>query len=204
VRTYFVRSVTVLVAGVAFAACGETDPIPSELTEAEAEDLAGVLMLATFDATSGESGLAPAGPAATPYTYDASLSTDVQCPLGGVVAVTADVTVEGDTESEAATVDYSMTQVHDGCGVVSENDREFTLWGAPGLELDLLVASNGLGVVEWGGTVTGAIDWETDGREGTCEVALEFEARLEVEVSLDASLAGVVCGFDVSRTFSVS
>jgi len=203
VRRNIVRSMTVLAAATALAACGETDLVPGELNEAEAEDLAGVLMLATFDATSEQPTPAPVGPAAAPFVYQGSVENVVDCPLGGSVAVAADIVIEGDTESEAATVDYSMTQVHQECGVVSEQDREFVLYGAPGLELDLVVATNGLGVVEWAGAVTGTVDWETDGREGTCEVALEFDARLEEGVSLDASMAGVVCGFEVSRSLSV-
>ncbi len=197
------RSLTVLAAGVAFAACGETDLIPSELNEAEASDLAGAVMLATFSATGEQPAPAPGGPAAAPYTYDASVESDVQCPMGGLVAVTADVLVEGDTESDAVEVDYSMTQVHDACVVVSENDRRFTLWGNPGLELDVHVWSDGAGVVEWGGSVVGAVDWVTDGRDGTCEVALEFGARVEAQESLDAELAGMVCGFQVSRNLTV-
>jgi hypothetical protein len=193
----------VLAAGVALTACEETDLMPGELTEAEAADLAGAVMFATFSATGEQPAPAPEGPAATPFTYDAEIATEVECPLGGSVAVSADVFVEGDTESEAVTVDYSMTQVHDGCGVMSENDRQFTLWGAPALELDLLVATDGLGVVEWGGSVVGAVDFETEGREGTCEVALEFDARLEAQESLDANLVGVVCGFQVSRSVTV-
>lgn len=198
-----VRSL-VLAACVAFAACGETDVVMGELSEAEASDLAGAVLFATFNATGGAPPApAPEGPQLAPYSYDGEVSTEVECPLGGLVAVTADVVVEGDTESEAVTIDYSMTQVHDECGVVSENEREFTLWGAPGLELDLLVATNGQGVVEWGGSVVGAVEWETDGRGNTCEVALEFEARVEAQESFDAALAGVVCGFEVSRSLTV-
>jgi hypothetical protein len=93
--------------------------------------------------------------------------------------------------------------VHDGCGVLSENDRQFTLWGAPSLTLDLVVASNGQGVVEWDGSIVGAVSWVTDGREGVCEVALEFGARAEGTASFVAELAGQVCGFQVSRMLTV-
>lgn len=192
-----------LVACVALGACGETDLVMSELSELEAQDLAGAVMFATFNSTP-ESAPAPAGgPQMAPYEYQSAIDTEVACPLGGVVGVMADVLVVGDTESEAGSLDFSMTHVHDGCVVQSENDRLFTLWGAPSMALDLLVENNGQGVVEWGGSVTGAIDWATDGRMGTCEVALEFSARVEGDTAFDAEMAGAVCGFNVSRSLTV-
>jgi hypothetical protein len=127
----------------------------------------------------------------------------VECPLGGAVAVNADVAVSGDTETDAVSLDYSMTQVHDGCTVVGESERQFTLWGAPSLALDLIVDTNGQGVVEMAGSVVGAVDWATDDREGHCEVALEMEARIEAEVSVDYAVSGTVCGFDVSESLTV-
>jgi len=193
-----------LVACIAFAACDTTELVMGELSEVEAEELAGAMMLATFSSTeNAQPAPAPGGPQMTPVEYTAEVDTDVQCPLGGAVAVMADVVVNGDTDNPALVVDYSMTQVHDGCVVLSENDREFTLWGAPSLTLDLLVATDGVGVVEWEGSVVGAVAWVTDGREGTCEVALEFGARREGSASFDAELAGVVCGFNVTRTLTV-
>lgn len=194
---------TILVASVTLGACDQTAVVMGELNEAEAADLAGAVMLATFDATGSQPAAAPGGPAMVPFESTAHVEVDVQCPLGGTVAVTADAVVNGDTETTAGTVDYAMTQVHHECGVMSENDRHFVLSGTPGLTLDLVVASNGQGVVEWGGTVSGAVTWQNDGREGTCEVSLEFSARHEAGVSFDADLAGVVCGFDVARTLNV-
>lgn len=201
-RTNTVRTI-LLAASMGLVACGETDLIPGELSQAEAEDLAGVLMFTTLDATASEPAPAAAGPQLAPYVHEDAISTTVECPLGGTVAVSADVRVEGDTDSEAFAAHYGMTQVHHECGVASENDRRFTLWGAPDLTLDLLVGSNGQGVVEWGGSVVGAVAWVSDGREGTCEVSLEFSARVEAETSVDAEMAGVVCGFEISRTLTV-
>ncbi|MGD8288380.1 MAG: hypothetical protein PVJ80_03410 [Gemmatimonadota bacterium] len=194
-----------LAASVAFAACGETDLPLDELNEAEAQELAAALVVQTF--TTAEAGQpeapATAGAQLAPFSYDGSVETSVQCPLGGVVALAADVAVEGDTESEAVALDYSMTQVHDACGVVTDSERQFTLWGAPSLMLDLLVESNGQGVVEMAGSVVGGVDWATDDREGHCEVALEMEARIEAEVSVDYGMSGTVCDFEVSSSLVV-
>jgi len=193
-----------LVACVAFAACDTTELVMGELNEGEAEDLAGAMLLATFSSTqNAQPAPAPGGPQMTPVEYTAEVDTEVECPLGGAVAVMADLVVNGDTDNPALVVDYSMTQVHDGCVVRSENDREFSLWGAPSLTLDLVVATDGEGVVEWEGSVVGAVSWVTDGRRGTCEVALEFGARAEGSEAFDAEVDGVVCGFNVARTLRV-
>lgn len=195
-----------LIASVGFAACGESSDLEmGELTEAEAQDLAGVVLFAVFSGT----GSVPQptqgvnGPQAVPFEFTAELETEVECPLGGVVAVTADVAVSGDTDTEAAVIDYSMTQVHDACVVMSENERQFTLWGAPSLGVELFVESNGLGVVEWSGSIQGAVDWVTDGREGTCTVALEFGGFQEGDAAVSAELAGTVCGFTISQSVSI-
>jgi hypothetical protein len=193
-----------LLAALSVAACGETDLVMDELTEAEASDLAGTILLATFDATDGGAPTpAPGGPALAPFDYSADLEVELDCPLGGTVSVSAEVTVAGDTETNAATAEYAMTQVHDACGVLSEEERHFVLSGTPGLTLELVVARDGQGVTEWEGSVIGAVEWVNDEREGTCEVALEFSARREFLVSFEAELSGVACGSEVTRTFSL-
>jgi hypothetical protein len=101
-----------LVARVALAACDTTELVMGELSELEAEDLAGALMLATFGSTgNGQPAPGPGGPQLTPVEHAATVDTQVQCPLGGTVAVVADVVVNADTENPAVALDYSMTQV---------------------------------------------------------------------------------------------
>lgn len=199
---------TTLVAAAGFAACGgSTDLVTDELSEVEAQEFASALMLATFNSAQSipqQPQLAPGGPQAAPYGYSFDFEGDVECPLGGSVAVTASLEVDGDTETEAGTVDYTITQVHGGCVVSSEEgEHVFTLWGAPNLVLDFLVASNGAGVIEWSGSVLGNVEWVTEGRQGTCAVALEFGGRQEGEASLAAEVAGSVCGFAVSQELMV-
>jgi len=196
-----------LVATVGFAACDETsDVVLGELTEFEAQQLAGVVMSATFNSSSSvpqQPALSPDGPAAVPFEFATEIETVVQCPLGGVVDVAASLEVNGDTESEAANVQYSMTQIHDGCMATSEEGKTFTLWGNPSMNAAFTVENNGQGVVEWAGSIEGTIDWESDGFEGSCSVALEFAGRDETGASSAAELFGTVCGFSIDQSMSI-
>ena len=194
-----------LIGAVGFAACGETsDLVMDELSEAEAQDLAGVVMLATFNSTgSVPQPAGVSGPQAVPFSFAAEFDADVECPLGGLANVAASLEVSGDTESEAGSVEYSMTQIHDACVVMSESGRTFTLWGAPSMNVAFTVENNGLGVVEWAGSAQGSIDWMTDGREGTCAVQMEFDGRQEGEAALAAEMLGTVCGFSISQAVSI-
>ena len=196
----------VLVTSAAFAACGgSADLEMSELTEGEAQDLAGVVLTATFTSTGSVPQPTPtvSGPQLIPYEITTNIDLDVECPLGGTVALTAELGVSGDTDSAAGRVDYSMTQVHDACVVMSENQRQFTLWGAPSLGVDFIVENDGEGGVDWNGSIEGAVDWVTDGREGTCTVMLEFSGHAEGNTAASAQMAGSVCGFGIEQSVSI-
>ena len=194
-----------LLALTSVAACGETTFEPGDLTEAEAMDMAGAVLYATFASTQAppqqQSGLA-----AAEYEYMANIETTVRCPLGGEVAVMADVEVTGETEAETVRVEYTMTQTHSSCVVQSEEGREFTLTGDPSLAFNLVVEADGAaGVIEWAGDAQGTINWSTDGMEGSCPVSLDFGGGLEGEsTSISGSMGGTVCGHTFNRSFSVS
>lgn len=195
-----------LVAAVGFTACGETtDIVPGELTEAEAADLAAVVLFATFNSTGAvPQPASPAGgPLMTPFTFASEFEGEVPCPFGGVVGVAASFEVSGDTENEAGHVEYSMTQIHDACVVESDAGRRFTLWGADDMSAAFSVVNNGQGVVEWSGSVQGGIRWETDGRGGTCEVGVEFSGRQEGDASATVNIGGLVCGLSVQQSLTV-
>lgn len=195
-----------VVASAAFGGCGgSSDLVMSELTEAEAQDLAGVVLVATFSSTGSVPQPVPTanGPQLVPFEITIDIEMEVECPLGGVVAVTAELGVSGDTEGPGGRVDYSMTQVHDACVVISENQRQFTIWGAPSLGVDLVVEIDGVGVVDWTGAIAGAVEWVTDGREGTCTLSLEFSGHAEGDGVGSAQLAGTVCGFSISQSVSI-
>ena len=191
-----------LLATFALTACGDaTDLVMSELSEAEAAELGSALMFATFDGTGDVP--PPSSAQRAPYEYTENVNGTVACPLGGGVAYDATVSVSGDTESEAGSITYSMTQAHDGCAVQSEQGTVFVLDGAPDITLQFTVVNNGEGVVEWGGSLEGAIRWVTENRTGTCEANFEFSGRQEGETSVSAGLSGTICGHSIVREFSI-
>lgn len=197
--------VLTLLALTSVAACGETTLEAGDLSEGEAIDMAGAVLFATFASTQTPPQQQSTF-AAVEYEYAADVATTVACPLGGDVAVEADVGVTGETETETVRVEYTMTQTHNSCVVESEEGREFTLSGDPDLELNLVVEADGMdGVIEWGGDVDGTINWSTDGKEGSCVVAFEFGGGLEGQsTSISGSMGGTVCGHQFNRSFSVS
>ena len=195
-----------LVASIGFTACGDSSEILlGELSEAEAEDLAGVVLAATFASTASvpQPALATNGPQAVPFAFASEIDGPVDCALGGSVNVAASFEVTGDTDSDAGSIEYSMTQIHDACIVSSENDVMFTLWGNPSMNAAFTVENDGQGLVEWAGSIQGIVDWETDGREGSCSVAIEFTGRTATGASAAAELLGTVCGFNINHSASI-
>ena len=195
-----------LVAAVGFTACGEsTDIVPGELTEAEATDLAGVVLFATFNSTGAVPQPTPSagGPQMTPFTFASEFEGEVPCAFGGVVGIAASFEVSGDTENEAGHVEYSMTQTPVACAVDSQEGRRFILWGNPNLSVAFSVDNDGAGVSEWGGSIQGTIDWQTDGREGSCTIAVEFSGRQEGEANVTANVGGTVCNMSVQHSLTV-
>lgn len=194
-----------LVGSLGFAACDATDVALEELTEVEAQEMAEVVMFATFvsveDVPESPSGVE--GPAAAPFTYASEYEGVVQCPLGGSVAVAASFEANGDTESEAGSAEFSMTQVHDGCVGVSEADRMFTLWGDPDMNAAFTVENDGRGMIEWAGSMEGGLEWESEGRRGRCSINMQFSGSDQQGAVAAAQLSGTVCGHTISRSMSI-
>jgi len=199
---YNLRILT-MIAAVAFAACGDSTDVVNQLSDAEARELAGAVMLATVDGTPDAAVPATAGPAATPVSYSEEVDVTGNCQEGGTLGVHAAVTITGDTESDAGTISYSMTQTHHACVATSPNGIVFTLDGAPSVDVDLSAATDGAGSVTYSGTMQGAVDWATDGRHGTCSIAIEFSGSLDTTAEQPVgqfSLAGNVCRVSVQES----
>jgi hypothetical protein len=193
-----------LVASVAFAACGDsTDVVMDELSEAEAQELAEALLMTTFGNTGDVPQPATAGPQTAPFQSSLEVDGEFPCPLGGAVAYDASLEISGDTESEAGTLSYEMTQVHEACVVASESEQQFTLNGSPGLTVEFLVDNDGQGVVEWSGSVQGAVAWAADDRSGTCTASFEFSGHQAGADSASGSMAGTLCGHSIQHQFSI-
>lgn len=192
-----------LFALLATAACDEA-LVPGELTETEAAELAALVMESTFSNTAGLAQPAQAnGPAMVPVEFSQSVDTSLPCPMGGSVGVSATFDYLGDSDAAGFELDYTMTQTHDGCSAASESGKQFTLNGSPNLQLDIGIFSQDGQSASWNGSITGAIDWESEGFEGSCSMTLEFGGSALSENSANFEMSGSVCGHSVQQSLSI-
>lgn len=200
-------STLALLAVTALAACGDsTDINTGDLTEAQAEELGGVILTAVFSTSGSVPSPAPApvGPQLTPFTYSAQIDDVFPCQGGGTVDVAAQIEISGDdTQPEAASIEYQMTQVHSDCVGTSENGTTFTLNGNPNMSVAFSVDVDVEGTVEWGGSIQGNIEWMTGSNVGTCSVNLEFAGTAQGSGATAAEMTGTVCNHSINHTFSV-
>lgn len=187
---------------VATAACGDSaTEVVGDLSQAEAEALAEVVGATVFSSTSAVPG-AQGAPARTPISGSESVSATVPCELGGTVAVDGSLEYSGDTDTEVNAT-FGVTQVHNGCVAESQDGIRFTLDGAPDVtaNVSLSVSESALSLE---GTYGGAVDWSTDGREGTCslDVTLSVDMSGTAE-SGSASMSGTVCGVTFQKSVTV-
>lgn len=183
-------------------ACSDSTAIEAGvLTAAESEELAGAVMVAVFSTSGTVPQPAQAGLAMV--TWAAEIDDILPCMGGGTVDVAASAQVEFDQQSGDAQIQWSMTQIHDGCVVTGTNGQTFTLTGAPSMNVAITVNSTTLGT-EWGGSVQGDVDWVTDGRTGSCMVNMEFNGSSTPLQSVSAQIVGNVCGFAINHSFVVT
>lgn len=203
---------TIALVSVGLVACSD-DPtgVTGELTEQEAAELFEVIFAQGFDFGSssfddastfaGDPDLqAVAGVPFGPITLGPE---DVPCQFGGVVTIEA--TIEGDLDQEtgAGTMDLTLTQVHDDCGVRSDSGTDFTLNGNPETGMDLGFDMTEAGDFTMAGSFGGGIAWLTGGRSGTCTIDLSIDASGNFETeTFSGNASGTVCGRSVSETIS--
>ncbi|MDH5758976.1 MAG: hypothetical protein OEZ65_05255 [Gemmatimonadota bacterium] len=189
-----------------FAACGDGGTGPGDpLSDAEARALAAFIFTQSFTSanTAGVQSPAPVGgPSTAVGTIDITMTPP--CPLGGTVGIVAGVSLTVDTATAAVQMDFAMIQTHDACRVPhQESGKVFTIDGAPDLTVDLRIATDGTGTSEVSGNISGALDWATDGRAGTCNIALVFTGTGDrLAGTGSTTLDGSMCGIDVSQTVS--
>jgi hypothetical protein len=187
---------------LAVAACGDDPTGTSNLSEAEAQELAAAVLTAAFTSWSYvPTGPAMAdGPALAPYEYSDSWEGTAPCAGGGNVAVSASVSAVGDDETGETDVDMELSQVHNNC-VVQSGQQPFTLNGNPSLVVDLMLESDGDQSTSFDGGINGALDYEYDGRSGTCSIAYEFAGNMTGSTG-SWSVNGNVCGVSVEQQLS--
>jgi hypothetical protein len=201
-----VRLLTVI-ATLGFVACGDSTGVVGDLTEAEATELAAVVFATAFaSAAAAPEGPPPqVGPQLVPYDYTREAEFTAECELDGTVSAAALLEIEGDTESEAGRIEYTMTLVHEGCTAASPNEVVFTLDGAPDLTVHLVAENDGQGSIVLESTLEGSIDWSAEGRDGgTCEIALAVTGAIDQTAgTIELDAAGIVCRFTISESVSV-
>jgi len=126
-------------------------------------------------------------------------STVVACPVAGQVRVTgsASEAVAGDT----LRLSTDFTAAPAGCQF-SQGGHQFTIDGDPGVRERTVVVIAGLFEhfsIE--GTVTGSVDWQLDGRSGSCGIDLVLTGEPDLsgnEPSVAGMLSGTLCDHDVN------
>lgn len=197
-----------LLALLGSAAC-EDALTPGDLSETEAAEMAGAIVASTFSTMAGMGGEAPAnGPARVPVSYSQSIDVTPQCPLGGEVRIEASSDYTGDTQEPGFELNFEARQEHNDCGVAGESGREFVLNGAPALEVELGIVSEDGESASWTGSFDGAVNWESEGFEGTCEVMLDFSGNVAGagemgQGSASFFMGGTVCGHAVEQQLSI-
>lgn len=196
-----------LMATFAFAACGASTDLVGDLTEEEASELAAVVFTSAFLSAAE----APQGPAAVggalgaPFAYSEDVEFVAECALDGTVAVAASLEVEGDTESEAGRIEYTLNLDHQGCTAASPNEVVFTLVGAPSVTAHFVAENDGQGNVVLEGSLEGRVEWRAEGREGgVCEVDLQIAGAISQSAeTIEFEASGVVCRFSIQASASV-
>lgn len=192
---------------LAAGACDDSPTNVGDLSQAEAEALAEVVGAQVINGAFGasmEQGGAAAGPAAATVNYDETVSFIGECELGGTVAVNGEFTGQADDQTGEGSFSFTLVQIHDGCVGEANDGTVFTLHGSPSVtaQLDMVVAEQ---MLSFDGSFDGAVDWETDDREGTCTIDVIFSVDLNGSMETgEASMAGSVCGIDFSRSLSIS
>lgn len=203
-KTLFLAAALVL----PLAACDGGLDLDGELTEAEAAALGEALFATTWENTETQP---PAGadPAAgVPFSAEWTVETTAPCPVGGTLDLDGSASLSGDTETNVVNLTYQMTQVHNDCEVrAGEANQLFKLNGSPNVTTGYTVVTNNQSTTsgfEIAGAITGAIQWETEGRAGICSIAVEFDGGgNQTEGTANFSLEGTICGVTVTHQASI-
>lgn len=194
-----------LAAMVALAGCGDDDGVtPGNLTEAEAQELAGAIFQQSFanalQLDYQPPAQAPGGPALV--TYSESVEATGPCPLGGEVTLQGVVDGDIDDETGAGTIEFSVDLVHALCGVQGDQGTQFTLTGNPGLGFDFTMETDGEENFGFSGEILGNVDWSTDEEDGSCGIDYDFSGE-SAQGGFAFNTEGTVCGVEFSHSLNV-
>jgi hypothetical protein len=200
-------ALTLLVCSITMTACDD-DPAglnSGDLSDAEAAAIAEFLLSSTFDGALATLDSPFGGPQPVPFSFETQADGEVACPLGGSIAFSATILLEGDTEIEGGSISISTTQVHDACKAEQEGTGiEFTLTGKPNIVTTFEASVDPAGAMGIHGSMDGTVAWESGDRGGDCVIGLSYTGSGdETTGTATASVSGAVCGVSVSRELEV-
>lgn len=119
------------------------------------------------------------------------------CPLGGQVTLTMSVMEESVADSVRLTTDATASP--SGCQLSSGGMR-FTVDGRPSVRERIVTTFVGFfEAVTLAGSVAGALDWQSDGRSGSCAIDLTLSGEPDLSgtgPSVAGVLVGTLCGHE--------
>lgn len=183
------RNVTaVLLAAALAAGCSEGTTEPP----ATAEPLSAAESVALFEAMRAiHSDTAPT------IIGGSENSVVIACPMGGQVTLTGSVAEESVADTVRLTSDFTASP--SGCQLSSGGTR-FTVDGRPGVrDRNVTTIVGFFEAFTLEGSVTGALDWQSDGRSGSCAIDLTLSGPPDSSgtgSSVAAVLAGRLCGHE--------
>lgn len=182
------RNVTaVFLAGALAAGCSEGTTEPP----VTAERLSAAESVALFEAMRAiQSDTAPT------IIGGSENSAVIACPMGGQVTLTQ--TVVDEAVADTARLTINSTASPSGCELSSGGTR-FTVDGRPGVHERIVTTFVGVFEAFLEGSVTGALDWRSDGRSGSCAIDLTLSEAPDSSGTgspVAAILAGTLCGHE--------
>jgi hypothetical protein len=183
------RNVTaVLLAAALAAGCSEGTTEPP----VTAEPLSAAESVALFEAMRAiQSDTAPT------IIGGSENSIVIACPLGGQVALAGSVVEESVADTARLTSDFTASP--SGCQL-SSGGTQFTVDGRPSVRERTVTTITGLfEAFTLEGSVTGALDWQSGGRSGSCSIDLALSGGLDssgTEPTVAGVLAGTLCGHE--------
>lgn len=203
------RKLLPLLTGVALAACGSDFTSSGDpLTEAEAGELAEVLVEQGFVgfAGSGPQQAPGAEAAAVPFTF--TINESGSCDGGGTVSISGSASGNIDENNGTGNLSYDYTVTPNGCQVTTESQRVFTITGDPNIKVsgDLELTET---LFDFTFGYDGKFQWTEGTRSGACGVdvtatiEMTFSGTTGELISVTASMQGTVCGYTVNRSLTV-
>jgi hypothetical protein len=189
----------------AIAACSDTTGVPSQLSQAElnqlASDMDAVATLsptdfggAAFSVSVGEGGSAAVS---APVTFDNNFSVSKQCPKGGSVALSGRTFGTGDATTHSLNVETVATRTDTKCAFETEHGV-VTVNGNPNIAFDgkLNIVNAALSGLQTQ-THKGSFTWARTGFSGTCgvDLASSFDPATHT-----VTVVGTFCGAAVNVT----